>query len=63
MIRDAAHGRPLLQAAVFSCQCQFQLPGHGPGVLKEHFVKIPETVKQDAVGIFLFRLQVMGHHW
>ena len=42
---DAAHGRPLLQAAVLSRQSQLQFSGHGFRILEKHLVKISQTVK------------------
>ena len=40
MIRNAAHGRPLLLPAVFSCQGNFQFPGCSQRIIKKHLVKI-----------------------
>ena len=45
MVRDPAHGRPFLQAAVLSGQCQFQFPGHQNRIIEKHFIKITQTVK------------------
>ena len=45
MIRDAAHGRPLLKSAVLSRKCDFQLSRCRQGIFKKHFIKITEAVK------------------
>ena len=62
MIRDPAHGRPLLLAAVLPCQCDFQFPGRCQGILKKHFIKVSKTVKEDTVRILLFGFHVLLHH-
>ena len=63
MIRDAAHGRPFIQPAAFPGQGQLQFPGHCNCVLEEHLIEIPQPVKQDAAGVFLFRIHIFLHHW
>ena len=62
VIRDAAHGRSFLQPAGFSCQRQLQLLRRHNGVLKKHFIEIPQPVKEDTVRILFFCLHVLLHH-
>ncbi len=45
VIGNAAHGGAFLLPAAFSRQCNLQLFGGRQRVLKEHFVKIPQSVK------------------
>ncbi len=54
MVGDAAHGCPLVQPALLAGQGHIQLLGRGDGVVKEHFIKISQPVKQNTVFIFLF---------
>ena len=60
--RDAAHRRALREAAVLAGERQLQLSGDRHGVLEEHLVKVAEPVKQDAVGIFFSRCDILLHH-
>ena len=62
MIRDAAHGRPLLKPAVLSGKRDLKLPGSRQRVVKKHFIKITEAVKKDAVRILLLRFHIFAHH-
>ena len=54
MKRHAAHGSPLLLAAVTPSQRKIQLAGHQFGVIEKHLIKISEPEKQDGAGILLF---------
>ena len=62
VIGDAAHGRALGQSAALSREGKFQFPGYSHCVVKEHFIKIPQTIKEQAVRVFLFCTQIMLHH-
>ena len=63
VIRHAAHGRPLLKAALLSGQGQLQFPGHRHRVLEKHFIEIAQPVKQNTVLVFLLCCYIMLHHW
>ena len=63
MKRNATHGRSLFQATVFSGKCNLQFLGCSQCILKEHFIKIAQTVKKDTVAVFFFGLYVFFHHW
>ena len=56
-------GDPLLLAAVFPCQSDFQLSGGSQRVIKEHLIKIAQPIEQNAVLILGFRLHILFHHW
>ena len=58
----AGHGRALLQPALLAGQRQLQLLGHGHRVVKEHLIKIPHAVEEQAAGILLLHLEVVLHH-
>ena len=62
VVRDAAHGRALFQAAVAPRQRQVQKLRHLFGVFKKHLVKIAEAIEQDAVFVLFFDLQIVPHH-
>ena len=62
VVRDTAHGRALRKPAALSGQCQFQFPGNCHRIVKEHFIKVSETVKKQAVRVFMFCAQIMLHH-
>ena len=62
MKRHAAHGRPLLQAAVLARQRQFKLFGGRFRVLKEQLVKVPEPEQEQAVRIRVVDPQILLHH-
>ena len=62
VIGNTAHGSPLGKSAAFSGECQFQLAGHRHRVVKEHLVKIAQTVKEQAVGIVMLCPQIVLHH-
>ena len=63
MVGNAAHGRPFLQAAFFSCQSNLQFLRDGERIFKKHLIKIPQPVKQDTVRVLLLGFQIMDHHW
>ena len=62
VIRDAAHGRALFQAAVASGQHQLQFARARLRVLEEHLIKIADSVKQQRVRKFFFHGQILPHH-
>lgn len=62
MIGNAAHGRPLLEAAVLARQRQIEQGGNLLCVLEEHFIKIPETIEQNTVLVFFLHLEIVPHH-
>ena len=63
MVRNAAHRRPFLQPAFFSCQGNLQFLGDGQRVFKKHLIKISQPVKQDTVRVLFLGFQIMDHHW
>ena len=62
MIRHAAHRCTFSLTAVAAGQRQLQLAGDQLGIVKEHFVKIAQTVKQNVIFIFVFDLKILLHH-
>ena len=60
MIRDAAHGSPLLQPAGLSRQGDLQLFRHGQGVLKKHFIKICASPICQPKSAFPWRTSPLG---
>ena len=62
MIGDAAHGRFFLLSAAFAGQGNLQRSGSRQRVLIEHFIKIPQPVKQDTILILLFGFHILLHH-
>ena len=58
----AAHGGALLQAAVPPGQGQLQLPGGLLRIVEEHFIKIAQAEKQQAILILRLQVQVLLHH-
>ena len=62
MERHSAHRDPFFIAAGPAGQRQIQLAGSRQGVIKEHFIKIPETEKQQLIFTLLLDLQVLLHH-
>ena len=63
MMRDAAHGRPLRKAAFFSGQGKLQFFGDRHRILKKHFIKVAQTVKQNTVRVLFFCRNILLHHW
>ena len=59
----AAHGSPLLLAAVTAGERQLQLLGDGLGVVEEHLVKIAKAKEKYRVRILFFHLEILFHHW
>ena len=67
VIGDAAHGDPFfLRLGVFAVvsggQGQVQLFGGQLGIVGEHFIKVPQTEKQNGIRVFLFNFQILLHH-
>ena len=62
VVGDAAHGGALREPAALAGQCQLQFPGDCHCIVKEHLIKISQTVKEQAVRVFLFCAQIMLHH-
>ena len=62
MIRHAAHGCPLLLAAIPAGEGQRQKLRDKLGIIKKHLVKVAETVKQDKILILFFDIHVLLHH-
>ena len=62
VIGHTAHGCPLSLSAIPAGESQIQLPGHGFGVLKEHFVKVAQAIHQNAILVVIFHIQVLLHH-
>ena len=62
MERDTAHRCTFSLTAVAAGQRQLQLAGDQLGIVKEHFVKIAQTVKQNVIFIFVFDLKILLHH-
>ena len=62
MIRNAAHRRALLFAAVASRQSKLKLARCDLCILEKHFIKVPEAVKKDIILIFILDLEVLFHH-
>ena len=62
MIGHATHGRPLRQAAVPASESQLQLPGSQNGIIKKHFIKIAQTIKQYVILMHPFDFLVLLHH-
>ncbi len=63
MIRNPAHRRPLFQTTVLPGKRDLKFFGCGKGIFKEHLIEIPQTIKQDTIMVFFFRLQILLHHW
>lgn len=61
MIRNAAHRRALLFAAVASRQSKLKLARCDLCILEKHFIKVPEAVKKDIILIFILDLEVLFH--
>ena len=62
VIWHATHGSTFLKPTTFSGQSQFQFLGYDLSILKEHFIEITQTIKQDTVRIGILSLYVMLHH-
>ena len=62
VVRYATHGRALLLPAVAAGEGQFQLAGDQLGVLKEHLIKVAQTIKQDIILVLVFDLKILLHH-
>ena len=62
VIRYAAHRCTFSLTAVAAGQRQLQLAGDQLGIVKEHFVEIAQTVKQNIIFIFVFDLKILLHH-
>ena len=58
----AAHWGALIQPAGLSGKGQFQFTGRSNGVLKEHFIKVTDAVKQNLVGMLPFDFKILLHH-
>ncbi len=61
MKRNAAHRCALLLSAVAAGQHEVKLFGRNFCVLKEHFVKIAQSIQQDAIAGFL-DVKILPHH-
>ena len=57
-----AHGRPLRQAALLAGKGEVQLSGCCKRILKEHLIKIPDTVKEDLIFMLPLDLHILLHH-
>ena len=62
VIRDAAHGSALFQAAVTTGQGQLQLFRRQFCIIEKHLVKIAQTEKEDLVGMLFLDGHVLFHH-
>ena len=62
MMRHAAHGSALLQAAVAPGKGQFQLPGGRLRIIEEHLIKIAQAEEEQTVLVFSLHLKVLLHH-
>ena len=62
VVGHPAHGRTVGKAAVPPGQRQFQLPGGGHGIIKEHLVEISETEHEDLVPMLILHGKVLLHH-
>ena len=62
MVGNPAHGSPLVQTAVFSCQRQLQFLGHQLGILKKHLIKVTQTIKKDTVLVLFLSPHILLHH-
>ena len=62
MERHAAHRRTLRLTAITSGERQLQLPGYRFSIVKEHFIKVTQTVHQNSIFVLFFDLQVLLHH-
>ena len=62
MIRNAAHRCPFLKAAGFSRQGKFQFLACFDRIVKEHLIKITETIEKNTILILFFGLQILLHH-
>ena len=63
MIGNTTHRSTFLQSTAFSGQCNFQLFGCYYSIVKEHFIKVSQAIKKDAVLILLLGLHIFLHHW
>ena len=61
--RNTAHRRAFCLAAISACKCELELTRGNDGVVKEHLVKISETVKNDIILILIFDFPILLHHW
>ncbi len=62
VVGNTAHGRPLLHTAFTPGQGQLQLSRSDQGIIKEEFIEIAQTEKNQAVGIFFLFLDQLQHH-
>ena len=62
MKRHAAHRPAVFHPGVSAGQHQVQLTGSNLGVLKKHFIKVAQTIKNQGVLIILFYLEILLHH-
>ena len=62
VVRHAAHGRTFRFAAVPSGQRELQYAGRSDGVVKKHFVKIAEAIKEQIILILLLDRKILLHH-
>ena len=63
MIRNTAHRRTFLFPAVPARQREVQLSRGDLGIVKEHFVKVPEPVHEDILAVFVLDFKILLHHW
>ena len=62
MERNAAHRCTLLKPTSFSRQGQLKFTGCREGILKEHFIKVSNTIKQNLIGMLALNLEILLHH-
>ena len=60
---DAAHRRALGFAAIAAGERQLKLARGCEGIVKEHLVKIAETVKQEVALVLILYFKILLHHW
>ena len=59
---NVAHRRSFLKSAVTTSQSKFKLSWRNDSVIKEHFIKISQSVEQYMVFIFVLYFKILLHH-
>ena len=63
MIRNSAHRRTFFKSAIPACERKLQSLRHLYSIVEEHFVKVSQSEKENAVLVLILHLQILPHHW
>ena len=62
MMGNTAHRNSLRHASRLSGQDQIEFPARCFGVIKEHLIEIPDTVKKQHIRVLFMYFQIMLDH-